>query len=394
MNQRNVEQIIRDFNSQRNPENLNYKYQKMSQDAFSFFRGTCHLFYSDLIEQISTLSSPKVWICGDLHLENFGGYKGDDRQIYFGINDFDEGTLAPCSWDLLRLVTSIFVAADSLKIDESIAIDLSISLLSNYTNYLKSGQVRAIHRHNSQGMVEDLLADLEERQRSDWLDDRTELNNNLRSLKIIEGKVKPIDNLTRQTTIAVVENWAKNRLQPDFFKVIDVANRIAGNSSLGLDRYLLLVEGNGSPDRNYLLDLKEQPTSVLQPYLSSQPTWQNEATRVTTIQNFFQIAPPALMDAIAFNGKSYVLRELQPTQDKIDLSLTEGKPNKLAKIIDTIAIVTAAAHLHGSGKKGADTAQSLMDFANNSDWHQPILTIAKNYVQQVHIDYQNWLSRT
>jgi uncharacterized protein (DUF2252 family) len=389
--QRNIVPIINHFNHQRHPIILEQKYHKMSESAFSFFRGTAHLFYQDLAATSLFSQSPSTWICGDLHLENFGTYKGDDRQIYFGINDFDEGSLAPCTWDVSRLVTSIFVAADSLQIDPGTAHELAESYLAKYTSCLRSGQMRAIYRDNSQGMVADLLADIQGRDRSEWLDERTKLDGNVRSLKIDGKKLVAIDPQQRYQGIEAIAKWAKNQTKPEFFNAIDVGYRVAGTSSLGLDRYLFLVEGNGSPDRNYLLDLKEQPLAAIHPYLRrSQPEWQNQATRVMTIQNLVQIAPPALMGAIEWNAKSYLLRELQPTQDKIDLMKTEGKPNKLGKILDTMAIVTAAAHLHGSGKKGADPAQSLMDFADHPDWHQDILTTAANYAKQVQLDYQSF----
>ncbi|MCY7273727.1 MAG: DUF2252 family protein [Phormidesmis sp. CAN_BIN44] len=38
-------------------------------------------------------------------------------------------------------------------------------------------------------------------------------------------------------------------------------------TTLGLDRFILLVEGNGSPQRNYLLDLKAARSSSLYPHL-------------------------------------------------------------------------------------------------------------------------------
>ena len=41
--------------------------------------------------------------------------------------------------------------------------------------------------------------------------------------------------------------------------------------SLGLDRYVVLVEGKGSPDGNYLLELKQCQPSALLPRLATYP---------------------------------------------------------------------------------------------------------------------------
>ena len=93
---------IKQFNSGRNPQLLKKKYENMRSNAFVFYRGSCHLFYQGLPSQSILEQSPPSWICGDLHLENFGSYKADNRNIYFDINDFDEGVLAPCLFDVAR----------------------------------------------------------------------------------------------------------------------------------------------------------------------------------------------------------------------------------------------------------------------------------------------------
>ena len=54
----------------------------MRENQFRFFRGTCHLFYEDMAEADDLPNSPLAWICGDLHLENFGSFPID---VIFGI---------------------------------------------------------------------------------------------------------------------------------------------------------------------------------------------------------------------------------------------------------------------------------------------------------------------
>ena len=97
--QRDVVDRIARFNIGREPERLALKYAAMRSGAFRFFRGTCHLFYEDWPVRAPLDRAPRTWVSGDLHLENFGTYKGDDRLTYFDINDFDEARLrARGSW--------------------------------------------------------------------------------------------------------------------------------------------------------------------------------------------------------------------------------------------------------------------------------------------------------
>src|SRR5262245_30713322 len=101
---------INAYNSGREPERLALKYEAMARGPLGFLRGTAHLFHADYRPPAELRRTPKAWITGDLHLENFGSYKGDNRLTYFDINDFDEATLAPCAIDLARFLTSVFVA--------------------------------------------------------------------------------------------------------------------------------------------------------------------------------------------------------------------------------------------------------------------------------------------
>ena len=48
-----------------------------------------------------------VQACGDMHVANFGVFSSAERNLIFGINDFDETLPAPFEWDLKRLVASI-----------------------------------------------------------------------------------------------------------------------------------------------------------------------------------------------------------------------------------------------------------------------------------------------
>jgi uncharacterized protein (DUF2252 family) len=392
---RDVWRLIQEFNSQRDRDILARKYQKMRKNAFSFFRGTCHLFYRDLPPDSILNAAPTVWICGDLHLENFGAYKGDNRQIYFGIDDFDEGILAPYTWDIARLLTSIFLVVDSLDFQQANAADLAQLFLHTYTTALSAGSIGEIVEANAKGIVADLLKDLHRRKRSDFLDERTELIDARRQFKIDGEKILAISQERYQCVVRSIEKWAQSQVNPDFFEVLDVGFRVAGTGSLGLDRYLILVTGKGSPNNNYLLDFKQNLGSSLQPYvLIEQPQWKNSAMGVIKIQQLVQSAPPALLAAIEFNGGSYSLRELQPTQDKITLKAGKIGLAQLEKLIDTMAEVTAFAHLNSSGKLGATIERDLIAFGTRLDWQKEVLFYTVKYAQQVQLDYQDFCQAT
>src|SRR5580765_2563005 len=113
------------FNRNRISELIQFKYEFMKENLFRFYRGTNHLFYEDLRRESGFPESPNAWICGDLHLENFGTYKSDNRQVYFDLNDFEEAILAPSLWEIARMTTSIMNAFDTLKIEETKALRMA-----------------------------------------------------------------------------------------------------------------------------------------------------------------------------------------------------------------------------------------------------------------------------
>ena len=389
MSARNVVAQIQQFNQDRDPQLLKLKYQAMASDAFAFFRGTCHLFYQDIPADAAIDKTPPVWVCGDLHLQNFGSFRGDDRLVYFDINDFDESVLAPCSWDTARFITSVLVGAHTLKISDEEAQGLCRCFLDSYTAALKTGKARDIHPETATGLVRELLDSVRKRDRKVFLTERTDLKDKQRTLKIISGKTFAVTLEERESVTNLIARWAANQPNPRFFKVLDAARRIAGTGSLGLDRYVLLVEGDGSPNRNYLLDLKAARSSSLYPHLQlHQPAWTSEAGRIAAIQYRVQESPPALLNPLELDTESYMLRELQPTADRVDLAAWNGKIKRLKKVIQTMAEVTAWGQLRSGGRQGSAIADDLIVFAKAApDWHPGLLDYSRDYARQVEADF-------
>ena len=115
-----VSRILR-YNAGREPERLALKYDAMRKSKLAFFRGTAHLFWEDAHTSRKSLpTAPLGWACGDLHLENFGTFQGDNGLTYFDLNDFDEAALAPITWEVARLLASVYVGASSIRVEPSV----------------------------------------------------------------------------------------------------------------------------------------------------------------------------------------------------------------------------------------------------------------------------------
>ncbi|MGC9237896.1 MAG: DUF2252 domain-containing protein [Thiomonas sp.] len=384
--------IIQRFNAGRDPERLAIKYRAMRQDAFTFLRGTCHLFYRQLPEVRLFTKAPTAWLCGDLHLENFGSYKGDNRLAYFDLNDFDEALIAPCTLDLVRLLTSILVAADRLRIDQKEAQKLCRMFLSAYVTALVRGKPLWIERETAQGAVRVLLDGLKDRKRSAFLDTRTVRKGKRRTLIVDGKKALAVTPEQKDKVVARIARFAAKQPNPEFFEVLDVARRIAGTGSLGVDRYVILVHGKGSPDGNYLLDLKQAlPSSLLARSRAIQPPWQTEAQRVVSAMQRVQAVSMAFLQPLRWNGTSYVLRGLQPSEDRLSLGTGAQAAAELEGTIQSMGALVAWGQLRSSGHSGAATADELGDYAASKHWQHDILEAATEAARQTRADWARFV---
>ena len=384
-----VVERIRRFNAGRDRERLALKYRAMRTNAFAFLRGTCHLFYENLPQASLLRSAPLTWICGDLHLENFGSYKGDNRLVYFDLNDFDEAVLAPCTWDLVRVVTSILVAAKSIKLGKVEARTLARRFVDAYVAAIEDGKARWVERETAQGMVRKLLDGLRLRKRKDFLDSRTLRARGRRRIRIDGKHALPVSAGEPARIKRFMREFASRQPNPKFFRVLDVARRIAGTGSLGIERYALLVEGRGSPDDNYLLDLKQALPSSLVPWLRwKQPKWQNEAQRVVTLQRRLQAVPMAFLGPVVMDATPYVLRGLQPVEDRVALNTWKGDLALLEQTLVTMAHLTAWSQLRSSGLEGSATADELIAYWGKRKRRDKMLALALECGRQTEQDWR------
>jgi uncharacterized protein (DUF2252 family) len=391
MNSKNLIERLEKFNRGRDAELLVWKYQKMQENPFTFLRGSCHLFYEDWHKDSSLNDLPKTWLCGDLHLENFGSYKGDNRLTYFDLNDFDEAALGSCSLDLARLLTSIFLSSYTQKIKSDEAKVLCNLFLQSYCDALVNGKARWLEREIAEGLIKDLLDDLHKIERKDFLDKRTVVEDKNRKIVFRENKTRLISLEEKERLKKIIEDFASTQENPEFFEFIDAAWRIAGTGSLGLERYIILVKGKGSPHKNYLLDLKAAQQSSIDKFLKiPQPKWHSEAERVINVQKRMQAISLALLKPIKINGCSYILREYQPSEEKIDLESASKEWQQLKRLMADLGKIVAWGQLRSSGRQGSAIADELIDFGRQDTWQKKIVKYAHNYSETVKKYWKNF----
>jgi uncharacterized protein (DUF2252 family) len=380
--------IVR-YHKGRAPDLLQRKYATMAASPFAFYRGSCQLFLDAWPKHTALNDAPAIWSCGDLHFENLGCYKGDNRLVYFDINDFDEAALLPVSWDLVRFCASIMVGASALHITAPQAESLAKIYLDSFDAALSTGKARWIERDTATGMTRQLLDAVRLRKRKDLLDERTTTRGGTRRIRVDGVKALPAPAKDFKRVKKVVERHGKALGKKKFYKVLDVARRVAGCGSLGLGRWIVLVEGKGTPRGNYLLDLKEarEPASTGDsPY--KQPKWKMQADRIVAIQSRVQAVSPALLSVVTMRGEGLVLRELQPLQDRMRMEAWGGDLESLRNVMVTMGRITAWAALRASGRERSATADELLAFAAERSWQSAVVAMAKRVTKRTFAEWR------
>jgi uncharacterized protein (DUF2252 family) len=89
----------------------------MLTSPFAFLRGAAAVMISDIAS--APVTGLTVQACGDMHVSNFGVFASAERNLIFGINDFDETLPGAWEWDVKRLVASAVVCGRFLGFDKT-----------------------------------------------------------------------------------------------------------------------------------------------------------------------------------------------------------------------------------------------------------------------------------
>ena len=382
---------ILSYNAKRNKNFVHLKYNALTESPHRFFRGTNHLFVEHIAKETVLKNVPFVWNCGDLHVENFGSFKGANRLVYFDINDFDEAAIAPCTVDLVKLCTSIFLIGEELKFSEKDSINICDSFLLAYKQAILKGHSSRIESPTATGIIKTFFDKVQLRKRKQFLKSRLIKQNKNVLIKTDFRRYYPLAKSEKQLIERALNNWVKeNKRDKDFFTFIDAAFRIAGTGSLGLIRYCVLVKGNGKPNY-YLLDMKQAEDTCLQKlYASKQAKFKSAAHEVIHAQKRMNDTAPAGISTIQVGKEYYIFKEHQPQEDKFSVLGFKNAKTDFTKLLKELGELVAWAQLRSSGLDGTATGDDLIKFAitNKIDF---VIPCAKKMFKQVLADYKSYL---
>lgn len=375
------------FNKGRDEQMLSIKYKRMQESASRFFRGSCHLFYEDLQANELLLQSPKGWICGDLHLENFGSYTAADGNNYFEINDFDESELAPILFDVCRVLVSIVVFSNDSEIKIKQINKLMNLFWNSYSKTIINGKPYNLSKETAKNAVLDLLKKTSNVDKNFlW---KPIINKNEKI--IIEKEktynlAKDLKNELEDHLKIIVENYPALKGN----KIKDIVGRIAGTGSIGLARYLVLLYQKSTKDYQ-IIDIKKARKSSLHVYNKTlQPAWKNEAERICFAQNILQYQAPAVLQSWQLPKDNFVARTYNPSEAKIEIADLAANKVSFQSFISDCAKIMAYSHLRATSRNGADSYDQILAWINTDKLQNSLIKLAIDYGQKVEKDYKEF----
>jgi uncharacterized protein (DUF2252 family) len=356
-------QIERDRAATKRQKGLfEHKMERMTLSPLAFLRGAAPLYY-DLLGMFPELAKGPDgtgWITGDLHLENFGAFKPDSRfedgeEAVFDLNDFDDCTIAPLRFDVLRLTTSLILGGREMGCDGMRSLALCRDLLASYAKHLATKAKLPPMPH----VVHALVKQAQGRPRKALLDARTTVHKGER--RFVRGPryqdLKPDVRKAVPEAFETYTNSLEDRPKKDHLEIIDAAFRVAGTGSLGCVRIAILVVGKGGADGQWVFDMKEEGTPSSSDVVKMPKM--NGAERVLAGLRACLDSPPKMAGTTRLLGLPMLVRRLTPQEDKLDLA--NIKDEELPALAAYLGALVGKAHRKGAVKRptGAWTADEL-----------------------------------
>lgn len=352
------------------------KYRKMAADPHAFYRGSACLFYADVTDEEDPFTddrSGRIWVHGDLHVENFGTYLNSDGRLVFDINDFDEAYLGRFVWDLQRFAASLALVGWQKALPEEDVRRLVGRYLRAYLSQVdeyrdsEDDDDFALHLDNTHGPIREALVSARCNRRADLLDGATVLKEGARRFRD-DSSVRRLSKTERGKVVKAFERYLETipddkRFDRDlFYDLRDVVGKSGfGIGSAGLPAYNLLVEGYSQAlDNDVVLSMKQANIPAVSRFVDTtdvEQYFEHEGHRTVVSQRALQVHTDPLLGHTTIDGVGFVVSEVSPYEVDLDWSgLTE--PDDIADVVDLLGRATAKIHCASD----EDSEQDLVDF--------------------------------
>jgi len=373
------------------PQLLALRAQRMSTSPFAFYRGGAALMASDLATL--TVSGIDVQCCGDAHLLNFGGFATPERRVIFDINDFDETLRGPWEWDVLRLATSVVLAARERGFAKKLIRSAVLATVQSYrlqmNEYAEMGPLDLWYERFDEARLLAAAPMPADRQPGGAIAKLTTGAGWDR--RFIDDPptifhAKPSDDVDLPAIFAAYPETLSPSMKELFgrYTLVDTAIKVVGVGSVGTRCGIgLFTDGD---DHWLLLQIKESQRSALEPYLARSP-YDNQGQRCVQGQRLMQYASDIFLGWSSSDGHDYYIRQFRDFKTGVDLAALAEQP--YLAYVEYCARALAMGHA-----RSGDAAAIAGYLGKKPTFDQAALAFAERYANLTESDHALFAERT
>ncbi len=351
------------------------KFRKMSESAFAFYRGSAALFYADVSRDEDPFlneQTSRVWIQGDLHAQNFGTYMNGAGNLIFDVNDFDEATLAPFTWDIKRFCASLALIGFQKALSDIEIRQLITAAAQSYSRQVArfaAGHDRnfALSLTNTQGAILDILRQARSLTRVNLLDMESDIIEGDRKFKDNKFFIKLTDAEKLKVEAALAEYYetipTRKKRAKLTYQVKDIARRKGlGIGSAGLKIISILLEGETEAlENDILISMKTALPSAAAQYVKDERVkayFKHEGHRTAVSQRALQANADPFLGYSTLDGVGMFVTEISPYTADLDWSDINDMDD-LVQLVTDLARCIAKIHCVSDD----DSDQTLIDYS-------------------------------
>jgi uncharacterized protein (DUF2252 family) len=397
--------VLEETNQHRVPELVPIRAARMRASAFGFYRGAPAVMARDLAT--TPVTGITVQACGDAHLLNFGLFATPERNLSFGLNDFDETLPAPWEWDVKRLATSLVVAARTVGFPPGSGGQAALAAVRVYREQMaRYAGMRLLEVWYSRVDAAAIVALSRGRRRRRAMARRVakaEHHTNLDALprltEPVGGSRRFVEDPPLLTHVAECDDgWVaevlasyrstlsdERRRLLDRYRAHDAARKVVGVGSVGTRCYVVLLLGDRHDDP-LLLQVKQATPSVLEPY-AGRSRYRHPGRRVVSGQRLLQTASDIFLGWAGDGTSHYYVRQLWDMKGSMDLDTLD--PADLLPYARLCGWVLARAHA-----RSGDAAAISGYLGSGDRFDRAVAAFAEAYADQTEADhaaFARWL---
>jgi len=381
------------------------RYSRMLTSPFAFLRGSAAVMASDLSTGTKTIGI-NVQACGDMHLANFGVFGSAERNLVFGINDFDETLPGPWAWDLKRLSTSAVTACRFLGGSEKICKESVLAAVESYRKHMKryanmgylqlyyetikGSDILDVISPSARKGAEKTFEKASKRTHMQVLAKLTDIVDEKNLLKVNSPFIvreshsqsgRPIEEALRLVLESYFNSLSNEKKQLlSHYTIVDVVRKVVGVGSVGTRCWVIFLKGNHSEDPLFL-QVKEAQPSVFEPF-AGKSVYSNHGQRVVAGQRLLQAAPDIFIGWGELDGIHFYIRQLRDMKGGVEFDPQKAKIKNIPQYTSLCGWALALAHA-----KSGDAAMIAGYAGNSNELDKAIARFAFSYAGQTEKDF-------